>query len=67
MDPADSLDTTILTAGTRGWSGVQNRQKPGLLDAAALAVLVNGRLDDTGSVQLRPGTAWLCQPVAAPP
>ena len=67
MDPADSLDTAILTAGTRGWSGVQNRQKPGLLDAAALAVLINGRLDDTGNVQLRPGTEWLCQPAAAQP
>ncbi|HLP07945.1 MAG TPA: hypothetical protein VK178_07250 [Opitutaceae bacterium] len=66
MDPSDSLDTPILTAGARGWSGVTNRQKAAAIGADQLAVLVNGRLDDTGSVQLRPGTEWLAKPVAAP-
>lgn len=66
MVPPDSLDTQILTAGTRGWNGVNNRLKAGLIDAAELARLVNGRIDDTGTVQLRPGTEWLARPAPAP-
>lgn len=65
MSPADTIDTPILTAGNRGWAGVTNRVKPALAGDDQLTVLVNGRLDDTGSVQLRPGTEWLGRPVAA--
>ena len=61
MDTPDTLDTPTLAAGARGWLGVNNRQKAGLLSPDELAVLVNGRLDDTGSVQLRPGAEQIAR------
>ena len=64
MSPADTLDTETLVAGTGGWTGVVDATKPSRIEANSLARLVNGRLDETGSVQLRPGTEWLAQPTA---
>lgn len=62
----DLADTPLARVELRGFVRVNNRVKPGLLAPEDLAVLVNGRMDDTGQIDLRPGSTRLAQPESAP-
>lgn len=62
----NALDQEPIPAGSPAFTGVDELTRPSLLGDTMLARCVNGLLDASGQLNLRPGTVWLGTPVSAP-
>lgn len=61
----NALDQEPIPAGSPAFTGVDELTRPGLLADTVLARCVNGLLDASGQLVLRPGTVWLATPESA--